>query len=260
MNNTPLSGESPAQAYKRLSVAQYLRALEQPVRFLKGIGPSRAAQLESIGLTTVEDLLFHLPFRYEDRRAIQRIRDTSVGATATCIGRLTKLRTRFNLRRRSQTLSAVLIDESAALNLFWYRAPVYLVQRLTEGARLLVHGKIEADPRGGKRIIHSDFDVLDGGNDDELQRILPVYVHPAGTPASLLRGWIADVLAEHGRYLPSFFFICNLAWLCESAAARPRLECACVQRAATLWLRCVACCRLSSPALRSAYWRRSSRI
>src|SRR5688500_6255749 len=160
MNEVSLSaGSIAAQSSEPLPVTQCLRALEQPLRFLKGIGPKRAAELESIGLITVEDLLFHLPFRYEDRRTIQQIRETTVGATATCIGRLSQLRKQFNLRRRVQMLSAQLTDDSAALNLFWYRAPSYLAERLAEGARLLVHGKIEADARGGKRIVHPDFDI-----------------------------------------------------------------------------------------------------
>ena len=59
---------------KALSVSDSLKVLRTPIRFLKGIGPKRAAQLESIGLRTIEDLLYHLPFRYEDRRQIKKLR------------------------------------------------------------------------------------------------------------------------------------------------------------------------------------------
>jgi ATP-dependent DNA helicase RecG len=90
-----------AQSSESRSVSQRLRALEQPLRFLKGIGPKRAADLEGIGLTTVEDLLYHLPFRYEDRRGIKRICDAVPGALVTCIGRLSKLKKHFNPRRRA---------------------------------------------------------------------------------------------------------------------------------------------------------------
>jgi len=47
--------------------------LQTPLRYLQGIGPKRADQLAGIGLLTVEDLLYHLPFRYEDRRRINKI-------------------------------------------------------------------------------------------------------------------------------------------------------------------------------------------
>ena len=191
-----------AQSPEILSVSQCLRALEQPLRFLKGIGPKRAADLEGIGLATVEDLLYHLPFRYEDRRGIKRICDALPGALLTCIGRLSKLKKHFNPRRRVQMLSAMLCDDTGVLSLFWYRAPGYLVGRLPEGARLLVHGKVESDSRGGKRIVHPECDVLDEDGAGELEKILPVYLHPAGVSLSLLRKWIALALAEYGPCLP----------------------------------------------------------
>ena len=48
-------------------------ALQLPLDTLKGIGPVRAAQLAGRGLATVEDLLYHLPFRYEDRRDVAAV-------------------------------------------------------------------------------------------------------------------------------------------------------------------------------------------
>ena len=193
------------------SVRECLRALETPVRFLKGVGPKRAADLESIGIKTIEDLLYHLPFRYEDRRGINQIRDAALGARQTFIGRLANLKKQFNLRRRAQMLSASLTDQTGALGLFWYRAPAYLVERLQEGSRLLAHGKVEADGRGGKRIVHPEFDVLDEEEGGELERILPVYLHPAGLSLSLLRNWIDSAWTEYQRYLPSHLPVATAA-------------------------------------------------
>ena len=204
MNDIPHpDGESPAQSSECLSVGQRLRALELPLRFLRGIGPKRAAELESIGLSTVEDLLYHLPFRYEDRRAITEIREAVVGGTLTCIGRLSNLKKQFNPRRRAQMLSARLSDGSGSLGLFWFRAPGYLVERLAENTLLLVHGRVEADGRGDKRIVHPEFDVLDDDSVGDLERILPIYLHPAGISLSLLRNWSAVALAEYARAVPS---------------------------------------------------------
>ena len=47
--------------------------LQSPVQFVKGIGPRKAAELATAGVSTVEDLLLHLPMRYEDRTAFARI-------------------------------------------------------------------------------------------------------------------------------------------------------------------------------------------
>jgi RecG-like helicase len=57
---------------KRPSIRESLRVLQTPLRFLKGVGPKRAEELEKFGLKSVEDLLYHLPFRYDDRRKLRK--------------------------------------------------------------------------------------------------------------------------------------------------------------------------------------------
>src|SRR3989304_8831642 len=87
------------------------RALRTPLRFLKGVGPKRAAQLEALGLNTVEDLLYHLPFRYEDRRHIKKIRQATVGREESFIGRLGTLEKKFIPPKRGRILQRDLADE-----------------------------------------------------------------------------------------------------------------------------------------------------
>ena len=56
---------------------------------LKGVGPSMETKLEKIGLLTLQDLLFHLPLRYEDRTRITAIRDLMPGIHTNIIGEVT---------------------------------------------------------------------------------------------------------------------------------------------------------------------------
>ena len=46
--------------------------LQTPLQFMKGVGPRRAADLQRVGLVTIEDFLYRFPIRYEDRGAFQR--------------------------------------------------------------------------------------------------------------------------------------------------------------------------------------------
>ena len=66
-------------------------ALQLRLDVLKGVGPVRAAQLSNRGLATVEDLLYHLPFRYEDRRDVAAIAAAAAGESGSFVGRLTSL-------------------------------------------------------------------------------------------------------------------------------------------------------------------------
>ena len=115
------------------SIRECLRALATPLQYLKGVGPKRAKQLESLGIRSVEDLLYHLPFRYEDRRAIKKICDAVLGEECSFVGRLAELQNRYVPRRRSQMLAGALQDDTGAIDLVWYRAPAFLVNGLAKG-------------------------------------------------------------------------------------------------------------------------------
>ncbi len=184
------------------TVRQCLRALATPVQALKGVGPKRAEQLEAAGLGTVEDILYHLPFRYEDRRQLKKINQAKVGQEESFTGQLAMLQNRFNPRRQSQMLTAVLRDDSGAIDLMWYRAPSYLANGLAQGQQLLVHGKVELGSQGRLRIVHPDFEVLEPGEESDHARILPVYLRPGGIPMSFMRKLTAQALEQFKVYLP----------------------------------------------------------
>jgi ATP-dependent DNA helicase RecG len=113
----------PAPPPYRMSKGELQQALEQlqrPVQFVRGVGPRRAELLRKSGIQTVEDLLFHLPFRYEDRRRISRIRDARPGEDASVMGELAQLNERIVGRARRRILEGVLRDETGLLGLTWY--------------------------------------------------------------------------------------------------------------------------------------------
>lgn len=60
--------------------------LQTPLQYLKGVGPRRAADLQRVGLHTVEDLLYRFPIRYEDRGTFQTIASLRPGVAASVIG------------------------------------------------------------------------------------------------------------------------------------------------------------------------------
>jgi len=174
-----------------------------PIQYLKGVGPKRAEQLESIGIKTIEDLLYHLPFRYEDRRLIKKISAAIAGEESSFVGRLADLQSRYMPRRRSQMLAGVLQDDTGIMDLVWYRAPAFLVNGLAKGQVLLVHGKVELGMHRRLRLVHPAFEVIEGEEGSQLQRILPVYVHPSGLSLTLMRKWIAQALCEYRSKIPS---------------------------------------------------------
>ena len=178
-------------------------ALLTPLRFLKGVGPMRAAQLEALGLKTVEDLLYHLPFRYDDRREIRKIQQAAVGKVETFLGKLVSIEKRFIPKRRRHILTGTLADGSGYLGLVWYRVPPYLADGLSKGQQLLVHGKVERGMGAQRRIVHPEFEPIDPQDDGSQQKILPVYLRPNGIPLRTVRRWVTQALEGYAVHLSS---------------------------------------------------------
>src|SRR5207249_2005170 len=126
-------------------VAAALETLARPVEAIRGVGPQRAAQLSRFGLRTVEDALYHLPFRYEDRRALRPLASLHVGEEATAAGEVAHVRESRGGRRRRAVLEVVRRDVQAAVTDFAERVPSALPpavaarQRVIELPRALRH-------------------------------------------------------------------------------------------------------------------------
>jgi ATP-dependent DNA helicase RecG len=192
--------------------------LSDPIQYVKGVGPKRATVLEKAGFATVEDLIYHLPFRYEDRRLVSPLDQTSMGETVTLFGRITGAREiRMRGGRRSM-LQATFQDETGWLTLVWFHQASYFKKRLDQEGRWVVHGRIEASRRGGIQIVHPEIDpVGDEQTIDDVARIVPVYQKPTDVPlaamrtaveravegaAHLAKSVVPPVIRERHRFLP----------------------------------------------------------
>jgi len=120
--------------------------LSAPVQYVKGVGPQRAAALANEGLVTVEDLLYHLPIRYEDRSHFARIADLGPGMKVSVSGRIAVAGLR---RARRTTLFEVrLEDGSGQLKALWFNQP-FLKDVLERGSRVVLFGRVEHDDYAG---------------------------------------------------------------------------------------------------------------
>ncbi|GIW39779.1 MAG: ATP-dependent DNA helicase RecG [Candidatus Binatia bacterium] len=204
---------SPAPAYRRSveRIEERLEALSRSVQFVRGVGPRRADALRKLGIATVEDLLYHLPFRYEDRRHLARARDVRPGDVVTLRGKLVHLAERVVGRARRKILEGVLRDESGLLPLTWYNQVAYFRTRLRPGTEYFVHGRVEYGA-GGVRIVHPEMEPVEGA---ETLGILPVYTKPSTLSVAAMRKLLGRAVRDWSETVPSA--------LPEEVAARYRL-------------------------------------
>ena len=122
------------------------------VQYVKGIGPRFAEILLEKGIATVEDLLYYLPFRYEDRLNPRGIGELRAGEMASIIA---EVRTFGLFRTRRMPIFEMTVGQGRdTLKCIWFNAS-YLKDKFRAGMTLALYGKVEAGDRGGHR-----FEVL----------------------------------------------------------------------------------------------------
>jgi ATP-dependent DNA helicase RecG len=128
-----------------------------PVTTLKGVGPGMAKKLEKINLHTLQDLLFHLPLRYEDRTRITTIRDLLPGTHTNIVGEITDNQI-VNGKKRMLVVS--LNDGTGIINLRFFHFSASQKNSLSIGSTIRCYGEINRGPRGFE-IVHPEYKPLD---------------------------------------------------------------------------------------------------
>ncbi len=181
----------------RLRPASAAAAAElRPVTALKGVGDSLAAKLAKLGIESVQDLLFLLPLRYEDRTHIVPIGSLTAGDRAVIEGEIQLAEVAF--RRRRQLLVRI-SDGSGFLTLRFFYFTALQQAQLQRGVRLRCFGEAR---RGtvGLEIVHPEYRRADSTDAQRTEDSLtPVYPATEGVQQGRLRILTALALAEAER-------------------------------------------------------------
>ncbi|GAA0817981.1 ATP-dependent DNA helicase RecG [Colwellia sp. D2M02] len=168
-----------------------------PLSTLKGVGPSLATKLEKIGLLSVQDLLFHLPLRYEDKTRVTTIRDLIPGVSTNIIGEITGNQITQGKRRM---LVVTLHDGTGSIQLNFFSFSASQKNSLAIGRTIRCYGEIKRGPRGFQ-IVHPEYKSLD--DDRELtpveETLTPVYPSTDGLRQHSLRALTEQALIRLQR-------------------------------------------------------------
>ena len=169
--------------------------------YIKGVGPVRAQMLEAKGLATIEDVLAHAPFRYEDRRNVKTIGQLAVGEMATVMAEVRSSKsTKF--RKSKVGMFEATFGDASAISLVgkWFHG-AYLEDVLKPGLRVALFGKVEFDSYNGAiAMMHPEFEILQAEEDDSAGlhtgRIVPVYEAAGKVTTRVMRMIIHRILGE----------------------------------------------------------------
>ncbi len=164
---------------------------QQPVSAIRGVGPRVAAKLERLGLRTVQDVLFHLPFRYQDRTRLTPIGSLQAGSEAMFCGKIELADVVYRGRRN---LLCRVADGSGSILLRFFHFTSAQHDSLRRGAQLRCFGEVRSGP-AGLEIVHPEYELLpDGSLPQPESRLTPVYPVTEGVHQLSLRRIIAEAL------------------------------------------------------------------
>ncbi|MDH3997339.1 MAG: ATP-dependent DNA helicase RecG [Desulfuromonadales bacterium] len=183
--------------------------LDTPVLKLKGVGPRVAEKLSRLNIFTVEDLLYTLPHRYEDRRQFRKIGQLREGMHEVFSGTIISCSESVTSRSRRKLFEVIVSDDSGHVSLKWFHyRKDWVTKRFTKGRRAVFSGEVK---RFGpiREVHHPETEFLAQGQSlDDFKsadplafgRVLPIYPLTEGlTQYAARKIWkqAVDNFAQH---------------------------------------------------------------
>ena len=184
-------------------------ALDNPVKYLRGVGPHRAAILEERGILTVGDLLGYLPFRYEDRIRFTPIGQIIPGQIHTILAEIASGGSTVRFARARKSIFHVSVRDATGVVHARFFHGGYLEGKLKQGQKLVLHGKVDQDlyRPGRLEMVNPQMEMVGDaegscGDSTEVGRIVPIYEALGGISSRMLRRIIYNVLVNFDGAIP----------------------------------------------------------
>lgn len=182
-----------------------MNTLDNPIRFLKGVGPKRAESLSKLGIHNVEDLLYYFPRRYQDRTKITPIAELIPGQTYTIKAEVLAKGGRQSFYRNSFSIIEIAAgDDTGRIFCVWFNQP-YLKNYFNVGQALILYGKVDLF---GRRLQMNapDFEIVteEANTDKNSAGIIPVYTLPQGLGQRYVRKIIKQALESNISKIQDF--------------------------------------------------------
>lgn len=164
------------------------------------VGPAYVFRLSRLGIRTVGDLLFHLPFRYEDYSIISKVNKLRVGEKVSVTGTITSFGNIYT-KHGKKIQKAKLADETGETEVTWYNQP-FLKNVLRPGVKVALSG--EVNWFGHKLVFAApEYEILKPGVAPiHSGRLVPVYPETEGLSSKWLRSRINTVLTKLSPQIP----------------------------------------------------------
>ena len=175
--------------------------LSQSCEILAGVGPALTAKLAKCGISTIADLLFHLPYRYQDRTRITPVRDVRVNDYCVIAGRVCKTEIKYGKR---MMLYCYVEDKTGIIRLRFFHFNKQQVNALNECEGIRAFGEVK-EFGNQMEIIHPEYRL--SGQDDVItveETLTPIYPTTEGLTQVRLRQLVKIALEYSAQTLKEF--------------------------------------------------------
>ena len=172
---------------------------DSPLTSLKGVGPALAKKLEKLNLYRVDDLLFLLPLRYEDRTQLVKIGALEAGSRCLVSGEILLAETAFRGRRN---LLVKISDGSGQLTLRFFHFSRHQQAQFQPGASIVCFGEVRRG-QSGFEIIHPEYRIVrDEQSAITTDSLTPIYPATEGVQQGRLRSLTDQALRMMASHPP----------------------------------------------------------
>ena len=164
-------------------------ALDAPLTVLQGVGPKHAQTLAELGMSTLGDMLYYFPRRYEDYSQLKPIKNLWYGEDVTVIGTVQSIHTRPIRGGKASIVEIIISDGTGALRLSWFNNP-WIANRLKEGEQISVSGSVEQYL--GRLVMNQpDWEPVEIEH-LHTNRIVPIY----SLTAKITQKWLRNLMKQ----------------------------------------------------------------
>ncbi|GAB2904254.1 ATP-dependent DNA helicase RecG [Microbulbifer echini] len=163
---------------------------DQSVTALKGVGDKFAQVLAKLQIHSLQDLLFHLPLRYQDRTRVVPIAGLTAGMDAVIEGEVSAADIVFGRRR---SLVVKLQDMSGSITLRFFHFSAAQKNRFVRGVRLRCFGEARRGA-AGLELYHPETEVVGSENATTEETLTPVYPLTEGVSQGRMRGLMQQAI------------------------------------------------------------------
>ena len=166
---------------------------DSPLSSLNRVGDTTAAHFKRLGINTAGELLFYLPFRYDDFSNNQLISKLKDGETVNIIGTIDLIQNKRSAHRKMQITEALLRDDSGYLKLIWFNQS-FITRNLKVGDEISVSGRVH-DSYGQMQITSPNYEKITSADLINTQGLIPNYHSTSKLSQKQIRFLMKQVLS-----------------------------------------------------------------